>query len=96
VKAVSEIMQEYTQSGGVRFLKSFLKLDKRELSLFFHYKYLQNICRPFGVSLLVSGGDADGSHLYQVDPSGTYFEWKASAIGFYFYFFLFYLFVFIL
>jgi len=53
---------------------------------FFYDIYLQNICRPFGVSLLVSGGDADGSHLYQVDPSGTYFEWKASAIGFYFLF----------
>eukprot|EP01067_Filipodium_phascolosomae_P001124 Filipodium_phascolosomae@DN1788_c0_g1_i4.p1 len=48
------IMQEFTQSGGVR---------------------------PFGVSLLVAGYDEDGPQLYQVDPSGTYFAWKASAIG---------------
>ena len=37
--------------------------------------------RPFGVSLLVGGYDDDGSHLYQIDPSGAYFAWKATAIG---------------
>jgi 20S proteasome alpha/beta subunit len=38
--------------------------------------------RPFGVSLLVAGLDGDGTPaLYQVDPSGAYFGWKATAIG---------------
>ncbi|KAK0525188.1 Proteasome subunit alpha type-2 [Tilletia horrida] len=38
--------------------------------------------RPFGVSLLVAGYDEHrGPSLYQVDPSGSYFMWKASAIG---------------
>lgn len=38
--------------------------------------------RPFGVSLLVAGWDSDaGPTLYQVDPSGSYWAWKASAIG---------------
>lgn len=37
--------------------------------------------RPFGVSLLVAGIDETGPVLYQVDPSGTYFAWKATAIG---------------
>jgi len=37
--------------------------------------------RPFGVSLLVAGYDDQGPQLYQVDPSGSYFAWKASAIG---------------
>jgi len=55
VKSTASVMQEFTQSGGVR---------------------------PFGVSLLVAGVDADGTpRLYQVDPSGAYFGWKASAIG---------------
>jgi 20S proteasome subunit alpha 2 len=37
--------------------------------------------RPAGVSLLVVGYDHDGPQLYQVDPSGAYFGWRASAIG---------------
>jgi len=54
VKDTASVMQEYTQSGGVR---------------------------PFGVSLLVAGYDDNGPQLFQVDPSGAYFGWKASAIG---------------
>lgn len=55
VKSTASLMQEYTQSGGVR---------------------------PFGVSLLVAGMDGDGvPRLFQVDPSGAYFGWKATAIG---------------
>ncbi|KAK4047216.1 Proteasome subunit alpha type-2 [Microbotryomycetes sp. JL201] len=38
--------------------------------------------RPFGVSLLVAGFDKTKGHtLYQVDPSGAFWAWKASAIG---------------
>ncbi len=38
--------------------------------------------RPFGVSLLIAGVDeVAGAQLYQVDPSGSYFAWKATAIG---------------
>ena len=38
--------------------------------------------RPFGISMLLCGHDRDGSpHLYQTDPSGTYNEWLAGAIG---------------
>lgn len=54
VQDLAAVMQEYTQSGGVR---------------------------PFGVSLLVAGYDDDGPQLFQVDPSGAYYGWKASAIG---------------
>jgi len=53
-RELATVMQEFTQSGGVR---------------------------PFGVSLLVAGFDDDGPQLYQVDPSGSYWAWKASAIG---------------
>ena len=54
VRETALIMQEYTQSGGVR---------------------------PFGVSCLVAGYDDDGPQLFQVDPSGAAFGWKATAIG---------------
>lgn len=37
--------------------------------------------RPFGLSLMIAGYDDNGPQLYQVDPSGAYFGWKASAIG---------------
>lgn len=54
VQGVAAVMQEYTQSGGVR---------------------------PFGVSLLVCGWDRDSPHLFQCDPSGAYFAWKATVMG---------------
>jgi len=38
--------------------------------------------RPFGLSTLVAGFDKDGKpRLFQTDPSGTFSEWKACAIG---------------
>jgi len=40
--------------------------------------------RPFGISMLIAGHDLHGDgkpHLYQSDPSGTYSEWSANAIG---------------
>lgn len=37
--------------------------------------------RPYGIGLLVAGYDRTGAHLFQTDPSGNYYEWKAMAIG---------------
>ena len=38
--------------------------------------------RPFGVSCLVGAWDKfHGFQLYQTDPSGNYWSWKAQAIG---------------
>ena len=37
--------------------------------------------RPFGISTLVCGYDRHGLHLYHTDPSGTFYAWKANAIG---------------
>lgn len=55
VARLAGVMQEYTQSNGVR---------------------------PFGCSLLIAGYDETGApSLYQLDPSGSYWAWKASAIG---------------
>ncbi len=38
--------------------------------------------RPFGVALLTAGFDRkEGPQLFFSDPSGTYFQYKAKAIG---------------
>jgi proteasome alpha subunit len=48
---------------------------------------LKQICtqsgglRPFGVSVLVAGVDGNTPRLYETDPTGIFFEYKASVIG---------------
>jgi proteasome alpha subunit len=48
---------------------------------------LKQICtqsgglRPFGVSVLIAGIDGKKPVLYQTDPTGIYFEYRASVIG---------------
>jgi proteasome alpha subunit len=37
--------------------------------------------RPFGVALLIGGVENGEPRLYETDPSGTPYEWKAVAIG---------------
>ena len=47
-------------------------------------KYTQsNGRRPFGLSSLIVGFDphTNAAKLFTTDPSGTYSEWKANAIG---------------
>lgn len=54
-KAVADLFQEYTQSGGVR---------------------------PFGIGMIVAGFDESlGAQIYQVEASGTFYCWKATALG---------------
>ncbi|KAJ8047345.1 Proteasome subunit alpha type-5 [Holothuria leucospilota] len=37
--------------------------------------------RPFGVALLIGGIDEKGPQLFHMDPSGTFIEFEAKAIG---------------
>ncbi|MFW9794003.1 MAG: archaeal proteasome endopeptidase complex subunit alpha [Candidatus Thorarchaeota archaeon] len=37
--------------------------------------------RPYGVSLLLAGIDDHGPQLFTTDPSGSFWGWKAAAIG---------------
>lgn len=48
---------------------------------------LKQICtqsgglRPFGVSTIIAGIDSEGPRLFEIDPTGIYFQYKASVIG---------------
>lgn len=37
--------------------------------------------RPFGVAVLVAGIDENTPHLYETDPTGIFFEYRATVIG---------------
>ena len=37
--------------------------------------------RPFGIALLIAGVDSTGPHLFETDPSGALFAYKATSIG---------------
>ncbi|KYR02399.1 proteasome subunit alpha type 5 [Tieghemostelium lacteum] len=41
----------------------------------------EKMSRPFGVALLIAGVDEKGPSLYHSDPSGTYTQYSAKAIG---------------
>lgn len=48
---------------------------------------LKQICtqsgglRPFGVSVIVAGIDSDGPKVFETDPTGIFFQFKATVIG---------------
>ncbi|PIY60406.1 proteasome subunit alpha, partial [Candidatus Woesearchaeota archaeon CG_4_10_14_0_8_um_filter_47_5] len=48
---------------------------------------LKQICtqsgglRPFGVSLLITGIDEQGCKLFETDPTGIFFQYRATVIG---------------
>ena len=38
--------------------------------------------RPFGIGLIVAGYDEiEGPQIFQIEASGTYYSWKATALG---------------
>ena len=37
--------------------------------------------RPFGVSIILAGIDADGPKLFETDPTGIYLQFRATVIG---------------
>ena len=52
-----------------------------DLALGFGEGGKKSMSRPFGVALLMAGFDENGAQLYFSDPSGTYLQYKAKAIG---------------
>lgn len=56
-------------------------LTKKVCDLKQNYTQVGGI-RPFGVSLLIGGMDNQGPQIFTTDPSGSYWSWRATAIGF--------------
>jgi len=52
-----------------------------DLALGFGEGGKKSMSRPFGVALFMAGFDENGAQLYFSDPSGTYLQYKAKAIG---------------
>ena len=78
MQELATVMQQATQSGSVLWLKNEDIAAKTRMALTIPHRGV----RPYGVSLLVAGWDINrGPTLYQVDPSGSFWAWKASAIG---------------
>ena len=73
-KLVQNYWVKYYEPMGVQTLC-------RETSELIQEKTQAGGYRPFGVSVLVAGYDEDGPHLTQLDPSGAYYNWKATSVG---------------
>ncbi|KAL8962875.1 MAG: hypothetical protein Q9193_000783 [Seirophora villosa] len=86
VQDVARVMQEATQSGGVRPYGVSLLIagwddgvepETKELA----DEGLETDAEKKKASGKTGGVLKGGPSLYQVDPSGSYFPWKATAIG---------------
>ena len=71
-RELATTMQEFTQHGCGRVESNRVSIVLRML-----LRCCARGVRPFGVSLLAAGYDDEGPHLYQIDPSGSY--WVPAA-----------------
>lgn len=80
VKAARKLAQQYYLTYEEQIPTA--QLVQRVAGIMQEYTQ-QGGVRPFGVSLLIAGWDEDEAkpYLYQCDPSGAYFAWKATAMG---------------
>ncbi|ORY56115.1 putative proteasome subunit alpha type 2 [Pseudomassariella vexata] len=86
VQDVARVMQEATQSGGVRPYGVSLLIagwdegimPEEEAEVLGEGEDVEPSKKPNGKTGGILKG---GPMLYQVDPSGSYFPWKATAIG---------------
>ena len=61
------------------------EIDIDELARFvadrIQYSTLFGGLRPFGIMLLIAGVDKKGKHIFELDPSGACYGWKAISLG---------------
>ena len=81
VQDVARVMQEATQSGGVRPFGVSLLIAGWDGDDAAHSTDMLGL-DPSGENVENNARKSlGGPSLYQVDPSGSYFPWKATAIG---------------
>lgn len=84
VQDVARVMQEATQSGGVRPYGVSLLIAGWDDGIEPEQE-AKDVGEPDAEKKRASGKTGGilkgGPSLYQVDPSGSYFPWKATAIG---------------
>lgn len=86
VQDVARVMQEATQSGGVRPYGVSLLIAGWDDGVEPQTKELAESGLETEAEKIKAAGKTGGilkggPSLYQVDPSGSYFPWKATAIG---------------
>lgn len=65
----------YEDAPGVDYISKFVARKQQDYTI-------RGGVRPFGLSTLIGGYDSAGKpQLFQTDPSGAYFAWKATCIG---------------
>lgn len=86
VQNVASVMQDATQSGGVRPYGVSLLIAGWDEGILPEEEEGAEADKKGGDETKKRSGKTGGIHkggpmLYQVDPSGSYFPWKATAIG---------------
>jgi 20S proteasome subunit alpha 2 len=78
VKNARKSAQNYLLQYGEQI--PTIQLVQRVATVMQEYTHSGGV-RPFGVSLLICGWDNGKPSLLQCDPSGSFFPWKATAMG---------------
>lgn len=72
----------YCQSNRLMYDESLdVEVLTRRIGDIFQMYTQHGGVRPFGVSLIFAGVDKTGGRVFSVDPSGSYWGFKATAVG---------------
>lgn len=82
-RALIDVIRQQAQMNRLRYGKP-ITVEQLTKAMTDHVQEFTQVggTRPFGVAILLGGIDPDGTpRLFEADPSGTPYEWQASAVG---------------